>query len=120
MLLHMEFEGLPPTVNHMYRMHGHYKYKTSDTRAYQEAITEQIREVWNGKAAYKGRVGLLIRFFTKNHKRWDVDNRVKALQDCLSMSGVIADDTQIDELSVSRIYIRKGKDTTELMLLEVL
>ena len=119
MLLDMEFEGLPPTVNHMYRMHGRYKFKTAEARSYQERITAQIREAWQDKATYKGRAALTIIFFTNNHKRWDIDNRVKAIQDCLNMAGVIGDDTQIDELRVSRIYTNKENDITRLKLYEV-
>ena len=118
MLLDMEFEGLPPTVNHMYRMHGRYKFKTSEARSYQERITAQIREAWQDKTTYKGRAALTIIFFTNNHKRWDIDNRVKALQDCLNMAGVIGDDTQIDTLQVFRKYVKDGKDLTHLTLSE--
>ena len=118
MLLDMEFEGLPPTVNHMYRMHGRYKFKTAEARSYQERITAQIREAWQDKTTYKGRAALTIIFFTNNHKRWDIDNRVKALQDCLNMAGVIGDDTQIDTLQVFRIYEKDGKDLTHLTLSE--
>ena len=118
MLLDMEFEGLPPTVNHMYRMHGRYKFKTAEARSYQERITAQICEAWQDKTTYKGRAALTIIFFTNNHKRWDIDNRVKALQDCLNMAGVIGDDTQIDTLQVFRIYEKDGKDLTHLTLSE--
>ena len=114
----MQFEGLPPTVNHMYRMHGRYKFKTSEARSYQERITAQIREVWQNKGIYTGRASLLIQFLTNNHKRWDIDNRVKAIQDCLNMAGVIGDDTQIDNLSVTRIYVKSDKQITRLLLME--
>lgn len=117
MLLSMDIEGLPPTVNHMYRIHGRYKFKTSKTREYQDRITEQIRSEWHEKPTYRGRATLAITFYTNNHKRWDIDNRVKALQDCISMAGIIADDTQIDLLLVSRKYIQ-GDDHTRFTLSE--
>ena len=117
----MEIEGLPPTVNHMYRMHGRYKYKTSEAKEYQEnRVAEQMRSEYGNNPVYRGRVSLAIAFFTNNRKRWDIDNRVKALQDCLSMAGVIADDKQIDELRVSRIYTKWDKTVTRLKLVEVL
>ena len=120
MLLNMEIEGLPPTVNHMYRMHGRYKYKTSEAKEYQDRVAEQMRSEYGNNPVYRGRVSLAIAFFTNNRKRWDIDNRVKALQDCLSMAGVIADDKQIDELRVSRIYTKWDKTVTRLKLVEVL
>ena len=47
---------------------------------------------------------LSILFETSNRRRWDIDNRVKALQDCLSAAGVIHEDTQIEELHMKRIH----------------
>ena len=103
-LLEVELEGLPPTVNHMYRTSGRYRYKTMDARQYQEYATFKIREQWSGKEQYREPVSLSIEFETSNKRRWDIDNRVKALQDCLSTAGVIKDDTQIEELHVKRKY----------------
>ena len=54
-------------------------------------------------------VCLSILFETSNRRSWDVDNRVKALQDCLSAAGVIHDDTQIEELHVKKdIWPKNG------------
>ena len=39
-------------------------------------MAELLLERWGGKPEYRG----------------DVDNRVKALQDCLSLAGIIQDD----------------------------
>ena len=101
-LLEVELLGLPPTLNQMYRNHGHYRYKRGTTAAYQQYATARLREEWGGKAAYDGRVKLSVILRTSDKRRWDIDNRVKALQDCLSMAGVIEDDSQIDELYVKR------------------
>ena len=55
----MEIEGLPPTVNHMYRMHGRYKYKTSEAKEYQEnRVAEQMRSEYGNNPVYRGRVSL--------------------------------------------------------------
>ena len=37
-----------------------------------------------------------------DRRRWDIDNRIKSLQDALQVSGVYADDSQIDELRIVR------------------
>lgn len=115
-LISLELDGLPPTVNHMYRTSGRYRYKTADTRIYQEHVTARLRELWKNQAQYTQPVELFVQFHTNNRKRWDIDNRVKALQDCLSMAGVIRDDTQIDELHVKRVY--GSKMATEIILKE--
>ena len=64
---------------------------------------------------YSGIVTLHITLETPNRKRWDLDNRVKALQDCLQMAGIIKDDSQIWELHVKR---KLGKKTTTRVVLE--
>ena len=113
-LISLELEGLPPTVNHMYRTSGRYRYKTAETKIYQEYVSAKLREQWQSQKQYTQPVELDVKFFTDNRKRWDIDNRVKALQDCLSMAGVIKDDTQIDDLHVKRIY--SSKVGTEIVL----
>ncbi len=115
-LLEMELKGLPPTVNHLYRSTiGGRRYKTDAGREYQQMITNDIIEVWGDRQPYTGSVALYIEFETDNRRRWDIDNRVKALQDCLTMAGVIADDRQVDVLHVER---RQG--TTARTILTVM
>ncbi len=84
---------------------------------YQEHVSARLRELWNSQQQYTKPVELFIKFFTNNKKRWDIDNRVKALQDCLSIAGVIRDDTQIDELHVKREY--SSEMGTEIILSEI-
>jgi Holliday junction resolvase RusA-like endonuclease len=110
-LFELELEGLPPTVNTMYRSVSGRRYKRADAKSYQERVSCEMRRLWSG-APYDGRAELRIEFTTKDKRRWDIDNRVKALQDCLVLSGVLADDTLIDTLHVER---RKG-DTTSTRL----
>lgn len=103
-LITLELEGLPPTVNHLYRNFRGRRYKTTSGRKYQERTTTKIRRAWKNQSASKEPVELRIRFITSDRRRWDIDNRVKALQDCLSMAGVIEDDRQINILHVEREY----------------
>lgn len=102
-LLELELMGLPPTVNSMYRsVRGGFRYKTAATRQYQMYATCKIREAWQGREVYTDAVSLDIKFHVKDRRRWDIDNRLKALQDCLMTGGVILDDSQIQELYVKR------------------
>lgn len=102
--LEVELLGLPPTVNHMYRTGARSRYKTLEVREYQQYVVCKLREAWKGRKALTGRIEMRLTFQTNNHMRWDIDNRVKALQDCLSLAGVIIDDSQLDTLHVERSY----------------
>lgn len=114
-LLECVLDSLPPTVNHMYRTNYYSKvrHKTPEGKAWQDAAIEVIRQAKQAKGkVYTGDVKLSLIFCTKDKRRWDIDNRVKAVQDCLADAGVIKDDCQIQMLNVSRLK----SDATETVL----
>lgn len=102
--LDIKLMGLPPTVNHMYRTGYKTRFKVLEVREYQQYVIGQLRQVWAGRETLNGRLGMRIIFTTDDKRRWDIDNRVKAVQDCLSIAGVIRDDSQLDELHIERCY----------------
>ena len=55
-----------------------------------------------------------IIFTSKNHLPWDVDNRIKVLQDCLAPAGVIKNDKQVVELYARRIW--GAEDSTRIIV----
>lgn len=107
-LLSITLDGLPPTVNHLYRTGGRHRYKTAEGAAYQEATAAEMRAqreevpARHCRGPYLGPVALHIVMTSRTRRRWDLDNRVKAVQDCLQMAGIIKDDSQITELVVRR------------------
>ena len=102
-LLELEIEGLPPTVNHLYRTgRTGFRYKTELGRKYQEHVSLQLAEKWQGQPEYSGDVELRIEFKVKSQRKWDIDNRVKALQDCLNIAKILKDDSQVQILHVER------------------
>ena len=114
-LLEVELDGLPPTVNHLYRsMKNGRRYKTAAGREYQDIVSEVMRRQYEPREMYGGRAGLTIAFTVSDSKRWDIDNRIKAIQDCLTLSGVLKDDSQIDKLEVSR---KRGSKSATYMCL---
>lgn len=110
---------LPPTVNHIYRRgRCGNRYKTAATRHYQAQVSQTLANIWHGQPPYTGPVELRIIFVTATRRKWDIDNRVKALQDCLMLSGVIQDDTQVQILHVERHSGGKNQTQIELLSLE--
>ena len=102
-LLELEIEGLPPTVNHLYRTgRAGFRYKTELGRKYQEQVSLLLAENWQGQPPYSEDVELRIEFKVKSRRKWDIDNRVKALQDCLNMAKILQDDSQVQILHVER------------------
>ena len=101
-LLELEFEGLPPTVNLMYRGARGWRYLTAETIEFQTRISALMSSECQTKEPFTGAVAVFITFYTNNKRRWDIDNRVKALLDCLEKAGIIQDDSQIDALIINR------------------
>lgn len=108
--------GLPPTINNFYGRNVRNVYKKAKAREWQLETTDQIRETWEDKPALTCSLELQITFITDGRRKWDIDNRIKALQDCLQSAGVISDDRQIDSLIVRRVY--GSADETHVIVTE--
>ena len=116
-MLYVEIDGLPPTVNQMYRSgRNGTRYKRPEVSDWQEETASKMREAWNKPEAYRGKVEVRVVFTVKKNRRWDIDNRLKALLDCLELAGVIRDDSQIWGINAHR---EQGKtDKVELWMKE--
>ena len=122
-LLLLELEGLPPSVNQMYRTgRSGSRYKRAEVSDWQEETAGAVREAWGREEAYTGPVEVHVKFTVRNNRRWDVDNRLKALLDCLELGGVIHDDSQIwgiqalrvqGETCATTLYVREYESTRE-------
>lgn len=98
-------DNLPPTVNHYYyrQAYGHVAKKEIAQQWQKDTVLYFI--VQNaGKALYTKNIEVNIIFTTNNKKRWDIDNRIKILLDCLTLADIIKDDSQIQRLHIERIY----------------
>ena len=112
-LLEVTLQGLPPTVNQMYRNAGTaHRYKTQKTREYQKYAVEAMKDAHLVSYTFLGRAILDVKFYASDKRKWDMDNRFKALQDCLMMAGIIADDSQIRKITAERIDTSDEPTTT--------
>ena len=101
-LLDVTIEGLPPTVNHAYRTGRNVRYKTAEAKEFQYQAILVMDTFRKNNVPYTGPVSVEIWFTQRDHRPWDVDNRIKILQDCLAPAGVIKNDKQVCELHASR------------------
>lgn len=90
--------GLPPTVNHSYRTrpHGPGLYMTADCKGWIKDVIPLVRHGYRRTAPLAGKIAILTCFTVRDRKRWDLDNRKKALWDALTHAGVWVDDSQVD------------------------
>jgi len=113
--------GLPPTVNHAYRKRkGAGMFMTKDCRAWIEGAVIEARQGYRKRKPLEGRVAVLVLYRSKSRRRWDLDNRSKALLDALTHAGVWVDDSQIDHLDIHRkIDGQQDKPETIVWIWEV-
>lgn len=116
MLAEFELKSLPPTVNNLYGRLRNTVYKKPEVRKWQNETISYMRTVWKNKPIIRKALELRIEFITKDHRKWDIDNRIKPLQDCLERAGIIENDRQIESLHVNRKY--GEENATHITLLE--
>ena len=70
-------------------------------RDYKKAVADYISESNTPKLG-SARLYLEVVLWPKDKRKYDIDNRVKALLDSLQDAGVFDDDEQIDQINVYR------------------
>ena len=91
----------PPSVNTYYRRGAHTTYMSKGGRDYKKAVAEYIAESNTPKLG-AARMSLEIVLWPKDKRKYDIDNRIKALLDSLQDAGVFDDDEQIDQINIYR------------------
>jgi crossover junction endodeoxyribonuclease RusA len=76
-------------------------------REYKKSVCEIVAEFYPIKFGICP-VKVHIDYWPATRRKDDLDNRFKAILDSLTAAGVWDDDSQIDELSISRKSIMKG------------
>lgn len=91
----------PPSVNTYYRRGAHATYMSKGGREYKQKVAEYIVESNTPKLG-AARLSLEIVLWPKDKRKYDIDNRIKALLDSLQDAGVFDDDEQIDQINIYR------------------
>lgn len=89
----------PPSVNHYWRRNAGWGMHISDEgKAYQNAVGKACR----GLDGVMGRVTVNVVAYPPDKRKRDLDNIFKALLDALNSTGMIEDDSLIDDLHIVR------------------
>jgi crossover junction endodeoxyribonuclease RusA len=93
----------PPSANTYYRNFNGRMVLSEAGRKYRN----EVAAIFNG-IKQEGRLAMFASLYPPNRRKFDCDNRIKALQDALQYAGVFDDDEQIDALAVFREEIVPG------------
>ena len=97
----------PPTVNHIWKSSGKTRYLSKEYEAFLGMVQVIVGRERVPKFGEK-RLAVSIKLHGPNKRKYDIDNRVKAVLDSLVRAGVMDDDEQVDSLAVTREEIIKG------------
>ena len=95
----------PPSVNSIWRNVGRKTLASRDYRKWKTEARNMLNAQWickDNPSWLADRLSVEIYLTPDSHRRWDVDNRVKAVLDALQGTW-IADDHQVDRLLVVRL-----------------
>lgn len=95
----------PPPTNTYYRNWRGRMVLSAEGREYKARVGDIVSEE---KKSIVGRINMVLGLFAPNKRKYDIDGRIKAVQDALQDAGVFDDDEQIDGLVVVRGPIVKG------------
>jgi crossover junction endodeoxyribonuclease RusA len=97
----------PPSVNRYWRNVKGRVLVSKEGRDYRKKVCNQSL-LHRFPRLGKARLRMSITAFPPDRRRRDLDNILKAVLDALQAAGVYHDDSQIDELSITRASDLKG------------
>jgi crossover junction endodeoxyribonuclease RusA len=110
----------PPTANTYYRTVRMGKLcrviLSNRGRKYKEEVAREVSTIQNDNATRweclpflpSDRLRVDIKLYAPTRRKYDIDNRIKALLDALAFAVVFPDDEAVDEITVTRQEIIKG------------
>lgn len=96
----------PPSTNHnaYWGQVGHRRYLTAKAKAFRADVWEACRN----REGFQIPLAMTVELYPTDRRKRDIDNPIKALLDALQHAGVIADDSLVEKLTVTKRGIVKG------------
>jgi len=95
----------PPSANRYWRNFKGRTIVSSEAKSFKDLV-KALAYTWRAKPIY-GRVKVVIYAFPPDKRVRDLDNLLKITIDAIKDAGLFPDDSQIDEISISRHEVTK-------------
>lgn len=110
----------PPTQNHLWKTTSiHGKPRTYRTKQYLEFLSFASWTIKAPRPPLAGKVKVSLTFNPPDRRRYDVDNRCKAVLDALTRCGVWQDDSQVAELAARKGPVQKARPGVNIEVVEI-
>ena len=112
---------LPPTVNHYYGSKGRIRYLSKAGKLFRAEVAAVWADTVKGLGAVPldGTLAVKVVLHAGDSRRWDIDNRIKALLDAMQHAGMFDDDFQINDLHVVRGENHRGAPSCVVEIAEI-
>lgn len=95
-----------PTVNHMWGQAGKRKFLKKSAHEFRLKVQEAVIEA---KAKFVGeRAAVFVALYPPTKRKYDADNRLKAILDALEHTGVLYNDEIVDTIVVVKREVVQG------------
>jgi len=98
---------LSPSVNHYYQRNKGGGVRVSDRgQAFRKEVWAAVKQ--SKMPTLSGRLCVVLRVYPRDRKTVDIDNFAKAVLDALQIAGAFVNDSQVDELTLTRGSVING------------
>lgn len=104
----------PPSVNHYWGQAGNHRFIGKKGKEFRAQVMDAVNEA--GIQPLEGRLAVHIALFPPDRRKRDIDNVLKSLLDACEHAGCYENDSQIDELHITRRDLIKGGACTIIII----
>lgn len=107
----------PPSANTYWRRNGGRYFISKRGQDYRAFVTK-VCHPYKGFFMAEDRLRVRIKAYPPDKRKRDLDNLFKSVLDSIQHSGIYADDSQIDKLSIERMPEYDGRITIYVELID--